>query len=177
MERNGLGYALGIFIFLANNFRLVSSNFLHERSSIFQIFLKNLPLCCSARRGLPFDLPSSPCRFEFGGKLSFLVRNSEFSPFNYQEQNDSEGEIDERRSKDKRARKLVGQRWKNLELLNGKTTGSYYTGHGTVTRFPSRTLQKSDRVTSIAKFHRPRFFRLSTPRLELKEFLPSTPYL
>lgn len=73
------------------------------------------------------DLPSSPCRFEFDGKLSFLVRNSEFSPFNYQEQNDSEGEIDERRSKDKRARKLVGQRWKNLELLNGKTTGSYYT--------------------------------------------------
>lgn len=130
MERNGLGYAFGIFIFLANNFRLVSSNFLHERSSIFQIFLKNLPLCCSARRGLPFDLPSSPCRFEFGGKLSFLVRNSEFSPFNYQEQNDSEGEIDERRSKDKRARKVVGQRWKNLELLNGKTTGSYYTGHG-----------------------------------------------
>lgn len=59
--------------------------------------------------------------------------------------------------------------WKNdWKLLHGRDT---------VTRFPSRTLQKSDRVTSIAKFHRPRFFRFSTPRLELKEFLPSTPYL
>lgn len=129
MERNGLGYALGIFIFLANNFRLVSSNFLHERSSIFQIFLKiyHFVALQDGDSLSVADLPSSPCRFEFGGKLSFLVRNSEFSPFNYQEQNDSEGEIDERRSKDKRARKVVGQRWKNLELLNGKTTGSYYT--------------------------------------------------
>lgn len=173
MERNGLGYALGIFIFLVNNFRLVSSNdsssnFLHQRSSIFQIFLKNLLLCCSARRGLPFGVPSLPCRFEFGGKLSFLVRNSEFSPFNYQEQNDSEGEIDGQTCRSKMEKFRVIE-WKNdWKLLHGRDT---------VTRFPSRTLQKSDRVTSIAKFHRPRFFRLSTPRLELKEFLPSTPYL
>lgn len=126
MERNGLGYALGIFIFLANNFRLVSSNFLHERSSIFQIFLKNFPLCCSARRGLPFG-GRSPELAISNSVENYLFWYATFFPFNYQEQNDSEGEIDERRSKDKHARKLVGQRWKNLELLNGKTTGSYYT--------------------------------------------------
>lgn len=65
------------------------------------------------------DLPSSPCRFEFGGKLSFLVRNSEFSPFNYQEQNDSEGEIDGQTCRSKMEKFRVIE-WKNdWKLLHG----------------------------------------------------------
>lgn len=43
MERNGLGYALGIFIFLANNFRLVSKRFFVEFSPSTIVHLPNFP--------------------------------------------------------------------------------------------------------------------------------------
>lgn len=118
------------------------------------------------------DLPSLPFRIRwkiifFGTQLFFLlIIKNKMIPRGKLTNGEARINAQTCRSKMEKFRVIE---WKNdWKLLHGRDT---------VTRFPSRTLQKSDRVTSIAKFHRPRFFRFSTPRLELKEFLPSTPYL